>query len=50
MIKMLETRTGSPDGFALNTYQAGEVYDLPDLLAGYFLRRGWAVRVESLAA
>ena len=41
---MLETRTGSPDGFDLISYKAGETYELPDLLASHFCRRGWAIR------
>jgi hypothetical protein len=46
-VRMLETRLGSEDGFTLRRYQAGEVYELPGLLALSFLRRGWAEEVPN---
>ncbi|OFX13608.1 MAG: hypothetical protein A2V59_06830 [Armatimonadetes bacterium RBG_19FT_COMBO_69_19] len=41
-VRMLKTMDGSPDGMRVNTYQAGQVYTLPDDLGGVFLREGWA--------
>jgi hypothetical protein len=41
-LRMLSTRRGSPDGFQVNSYQAGHVYELPPDLAAAFLREGWA--------
>ena len=43
---MLQTRTGSRDGFTLKSYKAGESYHLPENLACRFLRNKWAVCVE----
>jgi hypothetical protein len=40
-IKMLETRTGSPDGFTVRSYTKGEQYELPDELANVFVHEGW---------
>jgi len=40
-IKMLETRTGSPDGVSVRTYVKGEQYELPDELARVFVHEGW---------
>lgn len=37
-VKMLQTATGSEDGFDLRTYKAGETYTVGNLLAQYFLR------------
>ena len=41
-IKMLETRTGSPDGIIVRSYTQGEQYELPDALAAIFIAEGWA--------
>jgi hypothetical protein len=41
-LAMLSTRRGSPDGIQIDTYRAGQVYDLPSDLAAVFLREGWA--------
>lgn len=40
-IKMLENRTGSPDGRSVFSYARGEQYDMPDGLAEVFVREGW---------
>jgi hypothetical protein len=42
IIKMLKTRTGSPDGVLVLSYSAGEKYELPEELAGVFITEGWA--------
>lgn len=46
LIKMLQTRRGSPDGFIVQRYYKGETYDLPELLARRFLNNGWAYNAE----
>jgi len=47
-IRMLQTTRGSPDGIQVFEYRAGEKYDLPDDLAGVFLREGWAEEDKEL--
>jgi hypothetical protein len=47
-IRMLKTMRGSPDGIQVFEYQAGQKYDLPDDLAGVFLREGWAEEDKEL--
>lgn len=42
LIRMLETRKGSPDGRFVHTYREGQEYELPDSLARAFVRNGWA--------
>lgn len=46
LIKMLETRRGSPDGYSVLKYEKGMIYDMPDALAKSFLRAGWCYNVE----
>lgn len=46
-IKMLETRTGSPDGIVVRSYTQGEQYQVPDALAKIFIAEGWAKPVVS---
>lgn len=46
-IKMLETRTGSPDGVTVRSYAKGEQYDLPDGLAEVFVHEGWGKPVQA---
>jgi hypothetical protein len=46
-IKMLETRRGSEDGFAVRRFEKGEAYDVADTLARSFLNAGWAYNAES---
>jgi hypothetical protein len=41
-IKMLETRTGSPDGRTVCSYAKDEHYEIPDTLAKVFVEQGWA--------
>lgn len=48
-IKMLETALGSPDGVQVNTYEAGETYELPEILADAFLGDRVAETVEKPA-
>lgn len=49
VLRMSRTVDGSLNGRECRTYQAGEVYELPDQgpggLADVFLREGWAERV-----
>lgn len=45
-IKMLETRTGSPDGMTVRSYARGEQYELPDGLAQVFVSEGWGKQVQ----
>ena len=47
-IRMLKTMRGSPDGIQVFEYRAGQKYDLPDDLAGVFLREGWAEEDKEL--
>ena len=42
-VLMLETRRGTEDGFTVNQYLQGEVYDLRDHLAFAFLAASHAV-------
>jgi len=46
-IKMLETRTGSPDGVTVCSYAKGEQYDLPDGLAQVFVHEGWGKQMQA---
>jgi len=48
-IKMRSTRLGSPDGIQVNSYQAGETYEVPDQLGQVFLDEGWAARPQAKA-
>ena len=45
-VRMKETKKGSPDGVEVNEYKKGRTYDLPDRLAGAFVRAGWATVVK----
>jgi hypothetical protein len=50
-IQMLSTQRGSPDGVSIETYLAGENYDLTRTertrdLARVFVREGWAEDAE----
>lgn len=47
-VRMLRTQKGSPDGIQVFSYEAGQKYDLPDDLAGVFLREGWAEEDKEL--
>jgi hypothetical protein len=46
-IKMLESRTGSPDGVTVCSYARGEQYELPDDLARVFVQEGWGKLVQA---
>lgn len=46
LIKMLETRRGSEDGFVVRRFMQGETYDVADSLAKRFLNDGWAYNAE----
>ena len=49
-IKMLQTRRGSPDGFTVALYDAGDVYDVGDSLGTRFVRDGWATELDAEAS
>jgi hypothetical protein len=40
-VKMTKTREGSPDGIAVQRYEAGKTYDLPAALATVFVAEDW---------
>jgi hypothetical protein len=46
-IKMLATRTGSPDGVTIRSYTKWEQYELPNDLANVFVNEGWGKRVQA---
>lgn len=41
-LKMLETRSGSPDGVSTVLYEKDREYELPDGLACVFIKEKWA--------
>lgn len=41
-LKMLETRSGSPDGVSTVLYEKNREYELPDDLACVFIKEKWA--------
>ncbi|MCH8209415.1 MAG: hypothetical protein IIA62_10255 [Nitrospinae bacterium] len=41
-LKMLETRSGSPDGVSTVLYEKDREYELPDDLACVFIKETWA--------
>ena len=43
-ILMLQTRKGTEDGFTVNQYTKGEIYDVREGMARQFYRDGWAER------
>lgn len=46
MIKMLETRKGSEDGFTVKQFYIGKIYDIHETLARSFFAAGFAVKYE----
>ncbi len=48
-IKMLETRRGSEDGFAVKRFEKGEEYEVADTLARTFVNQGYAHSTEQPA-
>jgi len=48
-IKVKETHDASSDGVTINTYEAGQVYDMPDRLAQMFLDNGWGADSKAKA-
>lgn len=48
-LRMLQTKTGSPDGVSSMTFPKGEC-EVPEDLAVVFLREGWAVPVDTPVA
>lgn len=47
-IKMLETRKGSEDGFAVQQFYKDKEYDVRDHLAYMFFASGFAVRQKKI--
>lgn len=47
MVKMLQTRKGSEDGFIVKQFYAGQTYDIAESLARLFFAYGYAERVDS---
>lgn len=46
MIKMLETRKGTEDGFTVRQFYEGQTYDVCKILAHTFIAAGYAQRTE----
>lgn len=46
LIKMLETRRGTRDGFKIENFEACKDYEIPDHLALAFIAAGFAVPVR----
>jgi hypothetical protein len=46
LVKMMQTRRGSEDGFLLKLYEEGRVYDMAHTLACRFINQGWAFNAE----
>lgn len=44
MIYMLQTRCGSQDGFKVEEFKKGEVYDVREGLARQFFAAGYAIK------
>ncbi|MDB2415493.1 hypothetical protein N9W34_06950 [Rickettsiales bacterium] len=44
LIKMLETRKGTEDGFTVRQFRCGEIYEIRDGLARSFFAAGFAIR------
>jgi len=42
LIKMLNTRYGSEDGFVVNLYKKDTIYEISDSLGDFFIKRGQA--------
>lgn len=50
LVKMLDTRRGSPDGFSVVRYVKDCVYDIPHSLAVAFLQSGYAENMDKRTA
>jgi hypothetical protein len=46
LVRMLESRRGTEDGFAVRWFECGRVYDLADCLARGFIAAGRAEALE----
>ncbi len=44
LVKMIETRKGSEDGFTVKQYQRGEIYDIREGLARSFFAAGFGIK------
>jgi hypothetical protein len=47
LLKMLETKRGSEDGFPNHQYHEGCIYNVADTLACQFVNNGWAVDADT---
>lgn len=48
-IKVKETHDASSDGVTIHTYDAGQVYDMPQGLADMFVANGWGTDSKAKA-
>lgn len=46
-IKMLKKAPGSIDGIRINTYEEGQIYDVPLFMADSFIAKGYAENMEA---
>jgi hypothetical protein len=47
LIRMLQTKKGTEDGFIVKQYYAGQKYIVKDSLARYFFSLGYAEKLKS---
>lgn len=45
-VRMKEDKKGSPDGINVIDYEKGKTYDMPDVLAKPWIKKGLAVAVK----
>lgn len=45
-VRMKEDKRGSPDGINVIDYEKGKTYDMPDVLAKPWIKKGLAVAVK----
>lgn len=45
-VRMKEDKKGSPDGINVINYEKGKTYDMPDVLAKPWIKKGLAVAVK----
>ena len=50
LVKMKKTTLGSKDGIAVQKYEAGKEYELPEKLASAFISAGVAEEIKSASA
>lgn len=47
MIKMLKTKKGTENGFAVKQFVEGEIYVVADSLGRYFIKEGCAKQINN---